>query len=615
MSKIKRYKRYKRYVGIAAVTALIASAPCGAVKRAAAGDAALKSRHYYLEGVQKSATGDYAEAYELFRHAYRSDTASGEAALEYMLQTVPMANEMPVDSAEMAAAVRSAKKVSDRYPADFFPVYDYAMLSEYMGDTREAVRVMERFHDLKPGHTSGLEALIDLYLDNSQFDESLAMLDEYRRIEGDGVKITLRKAGIHLAKGDTLAVIDEARRLVATNPAEPQYWVLKGQLENYVSRRDSALASFAYAEKLSGEGGGGPAKIQMATLYQEIGDSVAYDNKVYEALMADDLGFDVKKDLIVYYLTSQMRDKSDTSRGDKLLDTLLKQYPHEPELLKLAAAYSASKKEYDKALDAIRYCIDLEPSVAEHRNLAMYYAYMAELPEELDRIYHDAAEDLGPLKADFIIGYAQLLLASDRNRESIEVYKKLLERDFPGMTLIAPLDLSSLDKSTTLEKLNELMDIFQGAGDAYNGLGDDGLGECWVCYDNVLSIDPDNALALNNYSYFIVRDGGDIDPEKLKKAMDMSERAEKLDPRNPTYLDTRAWVLYRSGDIEAAYEKMKSALDAAKAAGEDLDAEYYDHMGDILNALGKDDEARDYWEKAAEKDPENDDIKKKLNKK
>ena len=92
----------------------------------------------------------------------------------------------------------------------------------------------------------------------------------------------------------------------------------------------------------------------------------------------------------------------------------------------------------------------------------------------------------------------------------------------------------------------------------------------------------------------------------------MSDKAVTADPGNPTYLDTKAWVLYRKGDYASALELIRAAMEKAEEAGEELDTEYYDHAGDILKALGRDEEARKYWQDALEKDPENADIKKKL---
>lgn len=610
---------FSKYTGIIVMAAIVAMTQLvvGKDHDADAYRDRQKSRHYYLAGAKSLAAENYAEAYELFHKAYLADTTNAEAALEYAMQYLPLAEVLGVDSLYAANALDAARPLVKKYPSDFFPVYDYALLREHAGSLDEAIEVMERFHELNPGHTQGLEALTDLYLDNQDFDHSLSALDEYKRIEGEDIKVTLRKAGIYLAKGDTLSMIDEARHLISTNPAEPQYWVLKGQLEQYVARSDSAIASYNRAEQLSGPGGGGPAKIQLSQLYKSIGDSAAYDQKVYEALLADDLTFDIKKDLIGYYLGNQMRDSLDSSRGDKLLDVLLEQYPHEPELLILSAGYNGSKKDYAKALEEAEYCIDLDPVNEEYRSEAMRFAYFAKDYDAIDRLYADAVLHLSPLKPATVLDYAQLLLATEQTEKALTVLEELMARDFPGIKITDPLDTSKLDKSITMDDITELISIYQNAGDAYSYLdknlsNPDLRKKIFLCYDNVLTLAPEYPLALNNYAYFLVRGKEDVPAEDLAKALEMSERAEKGDPSNPTYMDTRAWVLYRAGDFEGAKEKQEAALEAARQNGEELDAEYYDHMGDILSALGLDDDARKYWQMALDKEPGNKDIKSKL---
>ena len=571
------------------------------------------SRRYYIEGARRLSLGKYDEAYEMMRKAYLTDPDNAPAALETVGLQLSLGRQ-PEDTLFVSEALEKARGVADANPGDFFSVYEYATIRQHLGDFDEAARVMERFHSIHPENAEGLQALTDIYLDMREFDKSIEALDKYRRIEGEDVKISIRKGGILLAKGDTLGMIQEARRLIATDPMNPQYWTLKGQLEQYVQRNDSAIASYSEAERLSVEGAGGAPKIALAEVYQAMGDSVAYDRKIYEALMADDLSFEVKHDLLAYYLQNQLSKGHDNARGDALFATLTRQYPHEPRLLWLSARYKAAKGDFSGAFEDVEYAVDLDPSNLDFRMEALKFAYFAKDYKAVDRVYAEIEQFFGDVPADFSLTYAQLLAAAGDFRRSIEVYADLLEKNFPALKIDEPLDMSKLDKSTSVEQLTLLTDIYQGAGDAFNSLeGKDEADKhkAFVCYDNVLLLSPDNPLALNNYAYFLVRDG-EPSQEDLERALAMSDKAVTADPGNPTYLDTKAWVLYRKGDYASALELIRAAMEKAEEAGEELDTEYYDHAGDILKALGRDEEARKYWQDALEKDPENADIKKKL---
>ena len=96
---------------------------------------------------------------------------------------------------------------------------------------------------------------------------------------------------------------------------------------------------------------------------------------------------------------------------------------------------------------------------------------------------------------------------------------------------------------------------------------------------------------LNNYAYFL-----SLEERDLERALEMTTRANTLERNNPTYLDTKAWVLYKLGRYAEAKKVMQQALSLNRGKS----AEYPLHYGDILHALGEEFMARTYWRKALE---------------
>ncbi|MEG2755903.1 MAG: hypothetical protein RR931_04765, partial [Mucinivorans sp.] len=94
----------------------------------------------------------------------------------------------------------------------------------------------------------------------------------------------------------------------------------------------------------------------------------------------------------------------------------------------------------------------------------------------------------------------------------------------------------------------------------------------------------------NNWAYFTALYGGG----NLKTALLRAERANELSPQNPTFLDTKAWVLYTMGRYEEAKQVMLLTLGLEKVRSADI----LEHYGDILYALGEDSRARNYWQQA-----------------
>ena len=123
-------------------------------------------------------------------------------------------------------------------------------------------------------------------------------------------------------------------------------------------------------------------------------------------------------------------------------------------------------------------------------------------------------------------------------------------------------------------------------------------------FKKVLDTDPENALALNYLGYMYADRG-----INLKEARKMIKKALEIDPDNSAYLDSYAWVLYKLGEYEEAIISMDKAVEQ-----EQEDPILFDHRGDIYAAMNQIDKAVENWEKALQLDPDNHEIKAKLNK-
>ena len=122
-----------------------------------------------------------------------------------------------------------------------------------------------------------------------------------------------------------------------------------------------------------------------------------------------------------------------------------------------------------------------------------------------------------------------------------------------------------------------------------------------VTFKELLRKWPEFYPALNYLGYMYADKG-----INLREAQTMIERAVKADPQNAAYLDSYGWVFYRLNKYDLALDQLK------KAAGLTKDATVFEHLADTYKALGKRDEARQWWQRALEIDPKNDSLKGKL---
>lgn len=570
-----------------------------------------KARHFYLSAARLDAEGESAQAAELYKRAYETDSTYQEAALQYGIRRWGMPSDTLATPAEKERSKKIIRKFIDRYPGDFFPVMMYSNLMDRGNELEERLSALEGLREHNPNNTDLLQLLAGAYLDVHDFDKAMESIEAYEQKEGESIELTIRKAGMRLAMQDSLGAIAEVEKIMAKNPKEPQYMILKSQLYGYMNQPDSALAAAKLAEKMYEPGNGGPVKIQMAELYKEQGDSLNYDNKIYEALLAEDLSFEMKNDLMAYYLQNLVNQNGDRARGDKLFSVLLDQYPHEPALRSLAARYAASKGDYKTASEEIEYALDLDHRNGEYWEQALMYSIMLDDHDRTARIFDRARKSMHvlPMRLYLLAGTDAAL--ADNNDRALELYAECLEDNFPGQKLDAAIDRKALGKYLTIRNLQDLVSLYQQAGDAFYKKGD--RPDAFLNYENSLSLDPDNPLTLNNYAYFLVEEKQYADEEAIAKADEMSKSSISLAPENSTYLDTRAWVLFRKGDYRDAKEMQMKAIEAAGDEPSDSEvADLYSHLGDILFMNGEPDEAVKAWKKALKGDPENELLKKKI---
>jgi predicted Zn-dependent protease len=79
-----------------------------------------------------------------------------------------------------------------------------------------------------------------------------------------------------------------------------------------------------------------------------------------------------------------------------------------------------------------------------------------------------------------------------------------------------------------------------------------------------------------------------------------------LAPEDPFIMDSMGWVQYRLGNLPAAEASLRKAY-ALRG-----DPEIAVHLGEVLWKKGAQDEARQLWKSAHDKDPKNDALKKTL---
>jgi Flp pilus assembly protein TadD len=110
----------------------------------------------------------------------------------------------------------------------------------------------------------------------------------------------------------------------------------------------------------------------------------------------------------------------------------------------------------------------------------------------------------------------------------------------------------------------------------------------------ILRRDPSDATALNYLGYMFAERG-----ERLGEAVDLVQRALKIDPGNPSFLDSLGWAYYRQGKLDLADPPLTEA--AAKMPANSV---IQDHLGDLRFRQQRFSDAAAAWERSLNGDGE-----------
>ena len=214
--------------------------------------------------------------------------------------------------------------------------------------------------------------------------------------------------------------------------------------------------------------------------------------------------------------------------------------------------------------------------------------------------FETAYQLIGNPHVGFEIATLYLLMKQPKN--ALEYAEKLVLNNLQAFLLLSHLyrDLGQLEQSL------EVLTRAQHAEQAINNPGFltieyyltlattyftlDRQDDTIRTLEKALELYPDNADANNFLGYYLADKN-----EDLRRAKKFVIKALKVDPDNPAYLDSLAWIYYRQGSYRKAAKYIGRVLNRQQS---EIDGVILGHAGDIFQALGNHQKAIKYWKAA-----------------
>ncbi|HEY5792195.1 MAG TPA: tetratricopeptide repeat protein [Chthoniobacterales bacterium] len=331
---------------------------------------------------------------------------------------------------------------------------------------------------------------------------------------------------------------------------------------------------------------------------------------------AAELGFNqpliLNKAAEYFFLSGQL------AKAAPLYERILKLDPDFPDVLeKLAGAYMGIP-DYEHALPVLRKLIGENPqSLNAYDQLAQLYRSRQEDAQALEAM--QKALLLAPYVYERHVAVIGLMLDLQRYETAL-MYANGAAEKFPQSGLLTYLRAISLCR---LERAAEALPLFERAlveGSTQQG-GDfldamfyfeygiaaeqaKAYARAAELFKKSIELDPGNAPRTCNYLGYMWVERG----ENLAEAEMLIRRALKTDPENGAYIDSLGWLYFKQGKYADALIELLRAAERLSQP----DTVVYEHIGDAYRQLGRNPEALLYWQKAAQLDPENKALAKKI---
>ena len=468
------------------------------------------------------------------------------------------------------AAISHLRKAVELDPHNYWYKRRLADLYHAAGEIEMVVQMDESILAEFPDKTEVLYDLLDLYIRQEKYEKALQALDDIEKIIGPSEQATRTRYDILHQLGRSE---DAIKALEDFNDQFTSPSVLSMMGDYYLSEYRDSLALACYDEALRTQSDYVPAVLGRAEVFRVTRRYPEYFDTVNGFIDNGNIPVEAKGMYVGNIIRSLDPKIINLHRDgfDGMVDRLVARHATDTAALATSGGYYYATGQLDKGIDCFKKAADLYPESLNQTVSCIQILMMAERWEEVrDRCIaaFDRFQELG---------FMEYL-------NSANYYLK----DYDAVIRNCRYLIAREPKNTELVK-----SCWAQIGDMNHLLGDSKA--AYKAYDQALKLDPDYALVLNNYAYYLSEDG-----KQLKKALAMSKKTVEAEPDNATYLDTYGWILHLLGRDKDAKPYFKHAM---LYGGKDS-AVQLDHYAEVLYALGEYDLAQVYWSQAKSKNTE-----------
>ena len=524
-------------------------------------EASRRYNYFFLEAVRQQNAGHYDAAFDLINYCLQLNPNAAEA---YFMRS-GYYSELNLDSLNFADLVKAATL----QPSN--DTYQERLAEGYLntGKYDKAIETYENLYSNNRSRSDVLGDLVQLYKQQKDYDGMLRTIWRIEQVEGESDQTAMMKMNVYELKGDEKNAYKTLKMLADTHPIDQNYTLMLG---NWLMQHKGQKEAYKlYTEALNADPSNVYAQSAMYDYYRAMSqDSLA--NGMMNRIL---LGKNTPQKSRIQFLRQAIMDseerKDDSTEVVKLIDRVQQVVPTDTLVAQMRVAYYSMKKfpkpDVNKALSEL---LELQPDNAGTR--------MQLIQNEWDSGNWK--------KIDSLSTPGMLYNPDEMAFYYFSGLSRWYEKDNRGALDALQRGTRAITDKSNRETVGVIYSIL---GEIYHNMGN--KAQSFAAYDSCLQWKPDDVVTLNNYAYYLGEEG-----VSLKKAEEMSAKAVKAEPKNATYLDTYAWVLYK----QKRYAEAKIYIDMALkfTADSTNDATLREHAGDIYVGLKNYTSAVEFYKQA-----------------
>jgi tetratricopeptide (TPR) repeat protein len=511
-----------------------------------------------VEGARNKMNGNAGDAISYYQKALEINPESGVAP--YEISAVLFLR------GDNNGALHFGRRAVKNDPENIWYLNNLANLYFSVNYPDSAINVLERIVDMYPEEEETRFNLAGLYINQGSAAKGEKIIRDFRSKYGDDEKIIY----------NLLNALNEQKKLAETE-----------ELLLEMSRKYPGNTAY---------------RGMLAELYRETGRE-DQATQIYNALLETDPENPV---LLISYLDYLFEEKRFEEMSERLNIFMLNDSVDVSDKVGLLAGFAS-----DSVFMAtngnilIMAALLLEANHPGNREVLLAMASLYDLNGDIEKHIATLKEIIGLYPRDYATRETLLLKLNETGRnEELFYLAGEVARDFnvyPLPKLLLAWAANELGNyETALEELKKvrilinenpdfMMQILMLEADIYYNM--ENFDASWNRFEEALLLDPEDAMVLNNYAYYLAEQDGD-----LQKAARMAEKAIGIE-RNVTYVDTMAWILYKQGKNRKALKLMREVI-----SGGTRDPEIFEHYGFMLYKDGNCGQATKYWREALDMD-------------